>query len=231
MLWSSCATTRFALLPGHDEVAVRCLRRVDQHQLRILQRGDLQTFASSRIAAPSRALTRTPLTSTSCRPPAPGRGGASFARARIPRSRRPSAWWRAPARRRGSAARHSSPATPLAMVTNLPERSDFGNGLAPQVGWPPLVLGSIQIWKILRLGRLQIVFGVTHAAAGAHHLHVARFGAALVAEAVLMGDRAFANIGDDFHVGVGMGGKAGVRRDLVVVPHPQASRGRDWPGS
>ena len=35
------------------------------------------------------------------------------------------------------------------MVTSLPERSDFGNGLAPQVGWPPFVVGSIQIWKIL----------------------------------------------------------------------------------
>ena len=59
--------------------------------------------------------------------------------------------------------------------------------------------------------------------AGAHHLHVAGFGAALVAEAVLMGDRAFADIGDDLHVGVGMRRKAGVRRDLVVVPHPQSA--------
>ncbi|MGY4598747.1 hypothetical protein ACVWXL_006493 [Bradyrhizobium sp. GM22.5] len=73
------------------------------------------------------------------------------------------------------------------------------------------------------LGRLEIVLGVADAAAGAHHLHVARFGAAFVAEAVLMGDRALAHIGDDFHVGVGMGGKAGVRRDLVVVPDPQGA--------
>ena len=36
-----------------------------------------------------------------------------------------------------------------------------------------------------------------------------------------MGDRAFADVGDDLHVGMGMGGKAGVGRDLVVVPHPQ----------
>ena len=56
---------------------------------------------------------------------------------------------------------------------------------------------------------------------GAHHLHVAGLGAALVAERVLVRDRAFADIGDDLHVGMGMGGKAGVRRDLVVVPHPQ----------
>jgi hypothetical protein len=40
-------------------------------------------------------------------------------------------------------------AMPLAMVTSLPERSDFGNGFAPQVGCPPVVVGSIQIWKIL----------------------------------------------------------------------------------
>jgi hypothetical protein len=37
---------------------------------------------------------------------------------------------------------------PLAMVTSLPERSDFGNGFAPQQGCPPCLLGSIQIWKI-----------------------------------------------------------------------------------
>src|SRR6185437_8943918 len=72
-----------------------------------------------------------------------------------------------------------------------------------------------------RLGRLQIIFGVADAAAGAHHLYVARFGPALVAEAVLMRDRALADIGDDFHVGVGVRRKAGVRRDLVVVPHPK----------
>ena len=75
----------------------------------------------------------------------------------------------------------------------------------------------------LGLGRLQIVLGMTHAGAGAHHLHVARFGAALVAETVLVSDRAFADIGDDLHVGVGMRGKAGVRRDLVVVPDPQGA--------
>src|SRR6185437_10576583 len=71
------------------------------------------------------------------------------------------------------------------------------------------------------LGRLQIVFGVADAAASAHHLHVARFGSALVAETVLMRDRALADIGDDFHVGVGVRRKAGVRRDLVFVPHPK----------
>src|SRR5690606_37343885 len=37
---------------------------------------------------------------------------------------------------------------------------------------------------------LQIIFGVADAGARAHHLDVARFRAALVAKAVLMGDRA-----------------------------------------
>ena len=70
--------------------------------------------------------------------------------------------------------------------------------------------------------RLEIVFGVADAGAGAHHLHVAGFGAALVAQAVLVGDRAFADIGDDLHVGVRVRREAGVRRDLVVVPDAQA---------
>src|SRR6202040_526846 len=39
--------------------------------------------------------------------------------------------------------------------------------------------------------RLQIVFGMADTGTGAHHLNVARFGAALVAEIVLMGNRAF----------------------------------------
>ena len=38
----TCAKTRFALLAGHDEREELVLRRVDQHQLGIFQRGDLQ---------------------------------------------------------------------------------------------------------------------------------------------------------------------------------------------
>src|SRR5690606_27342446 len=45
--------------------------------------------------------------------------------------------------------------------------------------------------------------------------------AALVAHAVLVGDRALADIGDDFHVRMRMRRKAGARLDGVVVPHPQ----------
>src|SRR3954453_24133356 len=36
-----------------------------------------------------------------------------------------------------------------------------------------------------------------------------------------MRDRAFTDIGDDLHVAMGMCGKAGVGRDLVVIPDAQ----------
>jgi hypothetical protein len=50
---------------------------------------------------------------------------------------------------------------------------------------------------------------VADAGARAHHLDVARLGAALVAQVVLVGDRAFADIGDDLHVGVRVRREAG----------------------
>jgi hypothetical protein len=96
----------------------------------------------------------------------------------------------------------------------------------------------IQIWKIL----FQVVFGVPDTGAGAHHLHVSGFGSAFIAETVLVRHRAFANVGDDFHVRVRVRRKARVGRDLVVVPDaqraPTHSRGIDmrrrngaWPSA
>src|SRR5436305_10170066 len=38
-----------------------------------------------------------------------------------------------------------------------------------------------------------------------------------------MRDRAFAHIGDDLHVAMGMGREAGVGGDLVVIPDPQGA--------
>src|SRR3546814_5920136 len=70
---------------------------------------------------------------------------------------------------------------------------------------------------------LMIIFRMANAGSGRHHLHVARLRPALVAEAVLMADRAFTNIGDDFHVAVRMRRKAGVRGDDIVVPDAKAS--------
>src|SRR3546814_4420273 len=61
---------------------------------------------------------------------------------------------------------------------------------------------------------LQIIFRVADAAARAHHLHVARLRAALVAQAVLTGDRAGADIGDDLHVRVRVRRKAGAGTEI-----------------
>ena len=62
---------------------------------------------------------------------------------------------------------------------------------------------------------------MTDAGSRTHHLHIPGCRAASVAEAVLVGDRARADIGDDFHIGVRVWWKPSVRRDRVVVPHPQ----------
>ena len=59
--------------------------------------------------------------------------------------------------------------------------------------------------------------------AGGHDLHVAGFGATLVAEVVLMGDCPLAHVGDDLHVAVRVCGEAGLRRDGVVVPNAEAA--------
>src|SRR3990167_2431455 len=68
-----------------------------------------------------------------------------------------------------------------------------------------------------------VVFGVLNASAGAHHLHVAGHGAALVAEIVAVADGAAAHVGDDFHVAVRMGRGAAAGGDLVIVPDPQGT--------
>ena len=46
---------------------------------------------------------------------------------------------------------------------------------------------------------LEIVLRMDDTGPGAHHLHVTRFGAALVAKVVLVGDRTLTDEGDDFH--------------------------------
>lgn len=69
----------------------------------------------------------------------------------------------------------------------------------------------------------QVVFRMDDAGTGAHHLHVAGLGAALVAQAVLVGDRAFADIGNDLHVAVRVRREAAAGGDLVIVPDPQAA--------
>src|SRR3546814_7629092 len=71
---------------------------------------------------------------------------------------------------------------------------------------------------------LEVELAVRHAGAGAHHLDVARRGAAGIAHAVAVADRAGANIGDDFHVAVRVRGETRLRRDGIVVPAAQRTR-------
>ncbi len=67
---------------------------------------------------------------------------------------------------------------------------------------------------------LPVVFGMADAGTGRHDLDVTGLGAASIAHRVLMGDRAVPDIGDDFHIRVGMRREAGLRSDLIVVPDP-----------
>ena len=68
---------------------------------------------------------------------------------------------------------------------------------------------------------LFIELTVDNTCSGTHHLHIARGGAALIAEVVLVRDCTLAHIGDDLHIAVGMRWKTGVRSDGVVIPYPE----------
>ena len=107
---------------------------------------------------------------------------------------------------------------PEASATNCPARSPLGKGRAPQLGSPPRLVGHDPDLEDLRGLVLQIIFRMGHARAGGHDLDVARFGAAGVAETVLVGDRAASHIGDDLHVAMRMRREARPGRDRVIVP-------------
>ena len=53
--------------------------------------------------------------------------------------------------------------------------------------------------------------------------HVARLGAACIAQGILVRDRAGADIGDDFHRLMSVRGEAGMRLDRVVIPDAQGA--------
>ena len=128
---------------------------------------------------------------------------------------------RAPARRCGSAGRRRRPACRWPGSRTGRRGRPSGTAGAP-AGRAARSVGSIQIWKTVVVSGSQVVLGVADAGAGAHDLDVAGLGAALVAQAVLVGDRALADVGDDLHVGVRVRREAGVRR---------RSRRRSRPGS
>src|SRR5205823_5710801 len=69
-----------------------------------------------------------------------------------------------------------------------------------------------------RLLVLEIIFGVRDSGPGAHHLDVARGRAAFVTHRILVGNRAGADIGHDFHVAVRVRWETALRGDRVVVP-------------
>jgi len=68
-----------------------------------------------------------------------------------------------------------------------------------------------------------IVLGVTDAGSGAYDLDIPRYGTPLIADAVFMSDGALADVGDDFHVRMGMKAEARPRSDLVIVPDHESA--------
>jgi hypothetical protein len=64
-----------------------------------------------------------------------------------------------------------------------------------------------------------VVLRVSNARAGTHHLHVTRVRLADVALIIAVCDGAFADIGHNFDVGVGVKIEAGMGRNLIVVQH------------
>jgi hypothetical protein len=59
---------------------------------------------------------------------------------------------------------------------------------------------------------------MTDTGSGTHDLDVAGNGSTDIASAIFVRDGALADIGDDFHICVGVTAEAGSGRDLVVVP-------------
>jgi len=70
-----------------------------------------------------------------------------------------------------------------------------------------------------------IVLGMTDPGSSTHDLDVAGHGPPDIAGAIFVCHRALADIGDDFHVGMGVTAKAGAGSDLVVVPDHEGAEG------
>ena len=68
-----------------------------------------------------------------------------------------------------------------------------------------------------------IEFGMPHAAAGAHALHVARTDHAAGAHAVLVREFTFEHVADDFHVLVAVRPETRTGRDPVFIDHAQGA--------
>jgi hypothetical protein len=66
----------------------------------------------------------------------------------------------------------------------------------------------------------QIKFAMCDASACAHNLYITSLGPASIAQAIFMRDRAFADIGDDFHIVMRMRRKSRSCGNFVVIPNP-----------
>src|SRR5215471_1643722 len=71
----------------------------------------------------------------------------------------------------------------------------------------------------LRFRRIELA--VQNTGTGAHALYVARPDHRAVTEALLVLERSVENIGDDFHVVVGVAWEPAARNDAILVDHPQ----------
>jgi len=69
-----------------------------------------------------------------------------------------------------------------------------------------------------------IVLGMTDSGSGAHDLDVASNSPTDIAGAIFVRHRASADIGDDFHVSMGVTAEARAGRDLVVVPDHEGAK-------
>src|SRR5215469_11166939 len=72
----------------------------------------------------------------------------------------------------------------------------------------------------LRFRRIELA--VQNTGTGAHALYVARPDHRAVAETVLVLERSVENIGDDFHVIVGVAREPAARNEAILVDDPQA---------
>src|ERR1700735_2245153 len=78
--------------------------------------------------------------------------------------------------------------------------------------------------KMNRLGFRVIEFAVSDSTARAHPLCFARTNDGASAEAVLMLERAFEDVGDDLHVAMPMRGKSCCRAHAILIDDPQRAK-------
>ena len=100
----------------------------------------------------------------------------------------------------------------------------FGKFAAVPARRPTAVAGQQPDLEELEGILVAVVFGMTDSGSGAHDLDVASNCPTDVAGTIFVGDRALPDIGDDFHVGMGVAAKAGAGRDLVVIPDHEGAK-------